>query len=326
MSTWPPQPTQPGPPPVSGPGPVMGPPTPSSSNNTPLVIGLVVLLVAVIGAAGVFLLSGDDDSGNSENASNRREREEQEEPQDCAGSDTQSVDGTDSGQAQAEEDGDSCVPPPNVEVPTPTTDEPTETEVVVEEVPSGDVLDALASNVYSNTPASIDEDTAYCLAEVIVDVVGESTVAAADADYQTVYGGTSVEEDALISSGAYSCTTSEQDADLHASSNWPDPWGPGEVTSAPSGDVLDSLASNVYGNTPASIDEDTAYCLAEVITSVVGESAVAAAGADYQSVYSASSPDQDEAISQGAYSCTTSEQDADLYASSAWPDAWDPAP
>jgi phage tail protein X len=325
MSTWPPTPNQPGP--AMGPLP---PSPPSPNNNTPLVVGLVLLLVAVVGAAGVFLLSGDDDGDDSENASNRREREEQTE--DCAGEGSQPMDGTSDAESQ-----DGCAQPADPQVPAPPTTEGAE-EVVVESGPSSsDVLDALASDVYANTPGSIDTDTAFCLAEVIYDVVGESTVIGADADYDDIYAVTSIAEDSQISSGAYSCTTVGQDDDLAASSSWPAAWVPtsdgsgasgggGSSSSSSSGDVLDALASDVYASTPGSIDTDTAFCLAEVIYSVVGESFVEAAGADYQVIYSSTSVTEDDLISSGAYGCTTVEQDADLAASSSWPVPWTPAP
>jgi hypothetical protein len=345
MSTWSTNPmSTPGPPPMGVPdstiprqgGPAgpsgpygfspAGPPKPPRSGANPaLIVGLLLLVAGLIAGGVLLVTTGDDDKTESENASSRRERpEQQEDEQDCAGSSLQQVDG-----GSSDDGATGCTPPEPVdtEITVPTLPEPPDAP----DVPtSSDVVDALASDIYGNTPASIDRATSNCMATVIVDVVGESAVADADADYEDVYADTSASQDAAISSGIYStCTTTEQDADLHADPNWPGPWGPGvgdAPADLPDSEVLDALASDIYSNTPGSIDEATANCMATVIIDVVGESTVAAAGADYQDVYSGSSPSQDDAISSGIYStCTTTEQDADLHADPNWPGPWGPS-
>jgi hypothetical protein len=330
MSTWSNQPmSTPGPPPVGAPAPMPGgaygppPQPPRSGPNPALIVGLVLLLVGAVAGLGIFLVSSDDDGDDTENASNRRERSGQEDAP-CSQQELRSQDG---GGSQAGNAVDGCAVPEATDVPVEVPELP-EVPDAPSAPSSSDVLTALAENVYENTPASIDEDTAICMADIILSVVGEDAVVAADADYQTIYSSSTPSQDAAISSGVYTCTTAEQDADLHADPNWPGAWGPGtsDAPSQPStSDVLGALAENVYENTPASIDEDTAICMAEVILSVVGESTVVAAGADFQTIYSGTSAAEDAAISSGVYTCTTTEQDADLHADPNWPGPWGPA-
>jgi hypothetical protein len=97
--------------------------------------------------------------------------------------------------------------------------------------------------------------------------------------------------------------------------------------SVPGGDAVMALAESVYAGTPMSIDEPTSICIAEVITGVAGEGAVADAGGDYWDVWSTTSSDEDAAISQGIWeNCTTVEQDADLASDANWPTSWAPSP
>jgi hypothetical protein len=226
----------PGPPPQVPPWPSGPPQAPRSGPNPGLIVGILLLLVGAI-AGGALLLTSDDDGG-SERAANRERRQEQEEDVPCG-----------PGQQTPGPAMGSCVEPPGAldipdvpeapdipEVPDipelpepPEIPEPPEVpDVPTDAASSGDVVIALADSIYLGTPDSIDEGTSLCMAEVITSVVGVDAVASAGSDYWALWGSTTGDEDAAISSGIFSsCTTVEQDEDLRADANWPASWGPG---------------------------------------------------------------------------------------------------
>lgn len=243
-----------------GPQAPLPPPQPPRSGPNPgLIVGLVLLLVGAVAGGALLLTSGDDDE-DTENASNRRGQEPcaQELRQQDGGDGQGEVPGGLPG-AEGGEGGEGGLPGacgapeppemPDVEVPPPSGDvdvsdsgdveiELPETPEVPDlsdipvpdaatDLPSTDAVSALADSIYESTPASIDEGTATCIAEVITSVVGEDAVIAAGADYQILYASTTSSEDGAISSGIYStCTTVEQDADLASDPDWPGPWAP----------------------------------------------------------------------------------------------------
>jgi hypothetical protein len=101
-------------------------------------------------------------------------------------------------------------------------------EVVTDDAPSGDVATTFAERLYETTPVGVTEADATCLASAVISVVGEEAVETAGYDSNTVYGGTSPEQDAQIASTAFGCTSAEADSALAAEvgGEWPDAWNP----------------------------------------------------------------------------------------------------
>jgi hypothetical protein len=229
----------PGPPPPVPPWPSGPPQARRSGPNLGLIVGILLLLVGAI-AGGALLLTSDDDDGGSERAANRERRQEQEDVPCGLGQQTpgpamapcveppEAPDIPDVPDVPEMPDIPELPEPPDIPEPPEIPDLPEVPDVPTDAASSGDVVIALADSIYMGTPESIDEGTSLCMAEVITSVVGVDAVASAGGDYWALWGSTTGDEDAAISSGIFStCTTAEQDEDLRADANWPASWGPG---------------------------------------------------------------------------------------------------
>jgi hypothetical protein len=158
---------------------------------------LGVLVVALIGTGAFLLTSGDDDDGDETSTRDRRETSSTTEADDGGG---------------------------DITVPTLPDDGGSGGDTGGSG--GGDAATQLAEDIYSNTPAGVDQEESLCIAGRIVEIVGEGMVADAGYDYQNLYGQTSTSQDDQIATGIYPCTDVSDDEDLANDDDWPTAWVP----------------------------------------------------------------------------------------------------